>query len=296
MGKFISLWNLNYLIMRACKSLMSALFAILVASSAFGQKSILGVTADSSLPVLKRAGFRNLEIDNQRIPFAQANTFTNNPEIIRRLNHGLHLEKVAIGLGVGGAVAIAGGVSVFIFDDSWVFSLFFGVPLVAIGGSMGVTAIGLGIGGAAKISKTIRDYNYGLLSDNIESPLLVRRGLRRLGNGDSEFSFKEISNFIDDPEIARRIKAGVTQEILGLSLGVAGAAGMIAGAAAGLGGIVVIFAPLGAAGLILGINGAVITKSALNSYNNFSQKDSSLAELRLEFAPTPGGLGLQLTF
>jgi F0F1-type ATP synthase membrane subunit c/vacuolar-type H+-ATPase subunit K len=53
---------------------------------------------------------------------------------------------------------------------------------------------------------------------------------------------------------------------------------------------------IGLGSIGLGIGGAIKIDRAIERYNRFSAEGPSLAELRLELAPTPGELGLQLTF
>lgn len=286
--------------------LLSALFVLFTAILAFGQDlppmSPIKFDTGTSIAngVLKRSGFSRLSIGEQKFHFREAGRSIADYDLVKRLNNGFRLEKAAIWLGASGAVLFGGGIVMFnhlIRSDmsGHVFAFMLAYPIIGAGAILGLTSIGLGIGGAVTISRAVKKYNNDYLRENVEGPILVRRGLKRFSYGSGEFLYKDSANFIDDPKTARMLRSGVTQEILGLSFGVIGVTALFLGAF-DLGGLAIAGASIGTVGLVLGVSGSITTKKALERYNYYRPGGSSLAQWRLDVATTPGGMGLQLTF
>ena len=136
--------------------------------------------------------------------------------------------------------------------------------------------------------------------------MLHRAGFTHLSMDGQVFSFREANRYIDNPETLFKLRRGLRLEKAAIGLGLFSVAVMgygtylVANPRQGFVGYfvgAVIVMPIGGAmgltALILGATGAAMTHKAINRYNRSGGYHSGL---RLGIAPTPGGLGLQLTF
>jgi hypothetical protein len=135
--------------------------------------------------------------------------------------------------------------------------------------------------------------------------------MNRFSIGNKLFDFQAAGRFIDDPETVRRLMSGVRQERAALGLGIAGTASMALGFGLLFGDINgrydyggtisgLVFLSVGGAlnlsAIIIGINGAMVTRNSILFYNSYYAR-SDYSHMRLDFlTPTPGGIGMQLTF
>jgi hypothetical protein len=143
--------------------------------------------------------------------------------------------------------------------------------------------------------------NPNYASGSAENHVLKRAGFSKLKIGDQKISFAEADVFLADANIARRLTSGLRLEKFAIGFGVAGAvafggafvafASMLNATASVVYGILLIDTGLafGLAAITLGTIGSVRISKTIKEYNN-------RAPITLGFAPTPGGLGLQLTF
>ena len=137
---------------------------------------------------------------------------------------------------------------------------------------------------------------------SITGGVLKRTGFSKLAIGEQTFSFRNINSRIEDSYITDRLKKGFNLEKTAIGIGALGTVTMGIGLMFYIGsdwgrglfsGVAYFMMPIagvvGIVSIVLGVTGSVIIKKTIEGYNNSSQ-------LRLGLAPTPGGLGLQLTF
>jgi hypothetical protein len=130
--------------------------------------------------------------------------------------------------------------------------------------------------------------------------VLRRAGFSKLKMGDEKFSFAQANKFIADADVIRKLQSGLRLEKAAIGFGVAAVATfggawalfewdrpIVSGVLGFMTGTVGM--AFGITAIALGTSGAVKISKTIKGYNNQSP-------VTLGFAPTPGGMGLQLTF
>jgi hypothetical protein len=151
--------------------------------------------------------------------------------------------------------------------------------------------------------------NLNFAESSSQNTVFKRAGFSKLRIGDEKFSFARADEFLADAEVARRLKSGLRLEKLAIGFGVGGVVAF-GGAWAAFDlmgrdnqyddgnstasvvlGILLIDTglALGLTAIALGTIGTVKISKTIKGYNNQSP-------VTLGLAPTPGGMGLQLTF
>jgi hypothetical protein len=141
------------------------------------------------------------------------------------------------------------------------------------------------------------------LDTPLTSNLLKRSGFSGFTIGEQSFSFRQTGQYIEDSDIALKLRRGIILQYVALGFGfvtvplIAISVSFIFNREGGHSLIaygmpyIISAGVTGITAIALGISGSVTVKKAIKRYNSGLYSD-----VKLSLAPTSGGLGLQLTF